>query len=137
MRKQLLLGASLVFLTVLLHAAVIVLLAQALSGAAVAGLIGQGVSRFLALGIAVLVLVGVHFLEAFLWAFVYLRIGEFDDIDTALYFSVVTTTTLGYGDITLNPAWRVLASVQAVGGLILFGASTAFLFEVLQALTQS
>ena len=51
-----------------------------------------------------------------------------------MYFSVVTTTTLGYGDFTLSDRWRVLASFQAIGGLILFGASTAFLFEIIRRL---
>ncbi len=45
----------------------------------------------------------------------------------ALYFSVVTSSTLGYGDITLTGRWQLLANFEAMGGLILFGASTAFL----------
>ncbi len=40
-----------------------------------------------------------------------------------LYFSVVTATTLGYGDITPVTTWaRALAALEAVGGMVLVGA---------------
>ncbi|MEM9322914.1 MAG: ion channel [Pseudomonadota bacterium] len=42
---------------------------------------------------------------------------------TALYFSVSTATTVGYGDIILTPAWQVLGTFESMSGLILFGAS--------------
>ncbi len=61
-------------------------------------------------------------------------LGEFTDIGDALYFSVVTSTTLGYGDITPSNEWRFLSSIEAIGGLILFGASTAFMLGVMKLL---
>ena len=48
----------------------------------------------------------------------------------AIYFSTVTYTTLGYGDIILSHKWQVTSSLQAVSGIILFGWSTAFLVNV-------
>lgn len=82
----------------------------------------------------VLVIVGTHAAEAWLWAGIYIYLGEFTDISEALYFSVVTSTTLGYGDITLSKEWHLLSSFEAIGGLILFGASTAFMLGVMKPL---
>ncbi len=59
-------------------------------------------------------------------------LGEFDSIERALYFSIVTSTTLGYGDITLSEQWQLLSTFEAMGGLILFGATTAFLLGVMR-----
>ena len=39
----------------------------------------------------------------------------------ALYFSAVTATSVGYGDIVPTGAARLLAIVESAGGLILFG----------------
>ena len=40
---------------------------------------------------------------------------------TALYFSLVTATSVGYGDVAPHHAARVLAVFEAAGGLLLFG----------------
>jgi voltage-gated potassium channel Kch len=82
----------------------------------------------------VLVVIGVHTVEAWSWAALYLYLGEFSDLQHALYFSVVTATTLGYGDVTLSPDWQILSTFEAMGGLILFGVSTAFLLELMRRL---
>lgn len=87
-------------------------------------------AQTLLLGLAVFGLIGIHTVTAWAWAIVYLILGEFTELTQALYFSVVTSTTLGYGDITLSEKWQLLASFEAMGGLILFGASTAFLLGV-------
>ena len=78
--------------------------------------------------------IGVHTIEAWGWAALYLHLDEFADMERALYFSVVTATTLGYGDITLTPKWQLLSTFEAMGGLILFGVTTAFLLEVMRHL---
>jgi len=73
-------------------------------------------------------IVGIS-LSAWSWAGVFLAAGVFQSLEPALYFSIVTFTTLGYGDITLDTQWRILASFAAVNGLIIFGLNTAFLVE--------
>ncbi|MEM1410969.1 MAG: potassium channel family protein [Pseudomonadota bacterium] len=78
----------------------------------------------------ILLLIGLHLLEAALWAFAYIGLGEFDDFSKAFYFSIVTATTLGYGDITLSEPWRPLSTLEAIAGMLLFGASTALLFQI-------
>ncbi|MFT6367578.1 MAG: hypothetical protein ACJAUG_001045 [Halioglobus sp.] len=84
--------------------------------------------------IAVLVVIALHTVEIWAWAAVYWYIGEFQDFEAALYFSAVTATTVGYGDLTLSPQWRILGPFEAMGGLILFGASTAYLLQLMRGL---
>jgi len=86
------------------------------------------------LGFTVFMIIGIHTIEAWVWAFIYLKLGEFKELSKALYFSVVTCTALGYGDITLSERWRLLSTFEAMGGLLLFGASTAFLIGFMQGL---
>ncbi len=71
-------------------------------------------------------------IEAVIWAAVYLWVGALQTFADALYFSIVTFTTLGYGDITLNESWRLLASYQAAIGIIIFGWSTAIVMAIVQ-----
>ncbi len=134
LRRQVVTGTIMVTVTVLFHVACITGLVDLLTWAGQATALPEKINIFLVLGLAVLCIIAIHGVEAWFWAIVYKGLGQFDDIATALYFSVVTTTTLGYGDFTLSDRWRVLASFQAIGGLILFGASTAFLFEIIRRL---
>lgn len=83
---------------------------------------------------AVLVVIALHTVEIWAWAAIFLFIGEFQNFEAALYFSAVTATTLGYGDLTLSEQWRILGPFEAMGGLILFGTSTAYLLQVMRRL---
>ena len=75
---------------------------------------------------------GIHTLEAWCWAVVYRALGEFRTLESALYFSVVTATTLGYGDLVLSERWRLLSTFEAMGGLMLFAVSAAYLVAVMK-----
>lgn len=68
------------------------------------------------------------------WALVYFWGGALKTFEECLYFSTVSFTTLGYGDIVLGTGWRVLNSIEAANGMLLFGWSTAFIFEVVSKL---
>ena len=73
--------------------------------------------------------------EALIWALVYLYnplITVLPDLETAFYFSMATFTTVGYGDIVLEGSWRMLASLQAANGMIIFGWTTALIFYFIQ-----
>lgn len=65
------------------------------------------------------------------WGAVYLHLGLFDDLETALYFAIVSFTTVGYGDVVIDQNWRLLAGLTATNGLLVFGLFTAFLVEIL------
>ena len=82
------------------------------------------------------VLMLLHFIEVTVWAFAYLVLLPGDQLNTfeeAIYFSIVTFTTLGYGDITLvEHDWRLLSGIEALNGTLLVGWTTASLFLVVQ-----
>jgi voltage-gated potassium channel Kch len=69
----------------------------------------------------------LHTVEIWAWAAIYYAGEQFVNFDDALYFSTVTFSTLGYGDITLAPGWRLLGALEAINGFILLGWSTAYL----------
>lgn len=73
--------------------------------------------------------------EVLLWAFFYWfhpAITSLPDLETAAYFSMVTFTAVGYGDVVITGPWRVLAGIEAANGVIIFGWTTALLFYFIQ-----
>ena len=78
-----------------------------------------------------------HLIDVALWAWLFLICGEFHDVGTAYYFSAVNYTTLGYGDLIMSPAWKLLGPLEAADGALMFGVSTAMLFTVIVRLIQA
>ena len=78
----------------------------------------------------------IHTIHSLLWAFCYYVIPEtasqFSSFAEATYFSMVTFTTLGYGDISLSSNWRLLSGLEAINGIMLIGWSTAMMFSLIQ-----
>ena len=81
--------------------------------------------RFYSVGAIVLIMFFVSLVEVLIWAITYLLLNAIDVFEQALYFSMVTFTTLGYGDVVLEEQWRLLASFEAANGIIMFGWTTA------------
>ena len=83
----------------------------------------------------------LHGFQTLLWALVYTLIPEtgeiFSDFSEAWYFSMVTFTTLGYGDITLTGHWRLLSGIEAINGIMLIGWSTAMMYSLIQQIYKS
>jgi voltage-gated potassium channel len=75
----------------------------------------------------VAVLLVLHSLEVSLWAEFYCLRHCFADRETAYYFSLTSYTTLGFGDVVLHRPWRILAGLEAMIGVLMFGWSTASL----------
>jgi voltage-gated potassium channel Kch len=86
--------------------------------------------RVMLVAALVLMLFIAALLEVGIWAAAYLAVGALSALEPAIYFSMVTFTTLGYGDVVLPEAWRLLASFEAANGILMFGWSTALLFAV-------
>lgn len=70
--------------------------------------------------------------DVWLWAAVYMIIDAIPALEDALYFSTVSFTTIGYGDIVLGKEWRLLASFEGANGMIIFGWTTALVIAVIQ-----
>ena len=75
-------------------------------------------------------IVAFHLAEISVWAFFYVGAGALPDLSAALYFSAVTYTTTGYGDVVLPEGWRLLGAIEAVTGILMCGWSSAFFFAV-------
>jgi len=75
-------------------------------------------------------LILVHLIEISVWGLFYFWQGCLPDAETAFYFSGVTYTTVGYGDLVLQKPWRLLAPVEALTGILMCGLSTGLFFAV-------
>jgi hypothetical protein len=71
-----------------------------------------------------------HLVEIGIWALAYEWKGAMPDLSSALYFSAVTYTTTGYGDLVLPQNWRLVGGVEALTGILMCGWSTGFFFAV-------
>jgi hypothetical protein len=85
---------------------------------------------------AVSVLMAAHVSEVLVWALAYAIVDAAPDGAALVYFAFVNYTTLGYGDITPVPRWLLLGPLTAMNGILLFGWSTAVIFEVLRRTMQ-
>ena len=81
------------------------------------------------------VLMAAHIAEVIAWSFAYAIIGVAPAGTDLLYFAFVNYTTLGYGDVTPVQRWNLLGPMTAMNGVLLFGWSTAVIFEVLRKAT--
>lgn len=80
---------------------------------------------------SVAVLMAAHLCEISIWALAYTLVEATPKDTDRLYFAFVNYTTLGYGDIVPVPRWRLLGPMTAMSGMLLFGWSTAVIFEIL------
>lgn len=135
MLKLSLIGSALIAITVLIHAIGTTAWVRHLARK-YAGQHGwNGQRAMLVLINTALIVVALHALEIVIWAAAYLAlmpIEELASFEEAVYFSFVTFTTLGYGDITLSEGWRLLSGIEALNGIILVGWTTAMIFSVVQ-----
>lgn len=134
MLEQLFVSALMVLLTVLIHGIGILALARFLRIEAreeaeehihPMSLRGISVTLSLVLGLFVL-----HGIEIWVYAFVYLWLDALPTLSDAVYFSTITYATTGYDDDGLVEAWRMVAAIEGVNGIILLGWSTAFFVTV-------
>lgn len=129
---QLLIGTAMIVITVLIH--VLGLLAVVMWIKRREAESPQNISFGLATSIFLSSVLGVFFLHAieiWSWSVLYILLGQFETLERSLYFSTVTFTTVGYGDITLHKQWQFLSGLEGVNGVVLLGVSTAFLFTIL------
>lgn len=134
------LGTLLLAATVLMHAGGTLMWLRHLGGRySRTGQMHLPVNSFPLLTSTVVVLLTLHALQIVLWALAYLFLlppTVLSTFEEATYFSFITFTTLGYGDITLSGEWRIMSGIEALNGIMLAGWSTAMLFAVVQRMWQ-
>jgi voltage-gated potassium channel Kch len=128
MFENLALGSLLITANVLIHTVGLIALSRWMTW-----LVGwfrlhrHGFGQTVAMTLTVLGLFFIHTIEIWLWAASYVAVGVVKGFENALYFSTVTFSTLGYGDVVPAPQWRLFTSFEAVNGFILIGWSIAYL----------
>jgi hypothetical protein len=80
----------------------------------------------------VLVLMAAHASEVIAWSLVYRIVDAAPATANLVYFAFVNYTTLGYGDVVPVERWQMLGPITAMNGVLMFGWSTAVIFEVLR-----
>jgi voltage-gated potassium channel Kch len=129
---QILLGSAMIILTTVIQGGFTVAAVEMLRRRVTRKVARSNFHTTLMLSYFVLWLFVATILEVWVWALLYLLIGAAQSIEEAAYFSTVTFTTLGYGDITLDEQWRLLSSFEGANGLLMFGWSTALIFAAVQ-----
>jgi voltage-gated potassium channel Kch len=71
-------------------------------------------------------------MSVWLWAVAFHLLRIFASFEEAMYFTLVTFTTLGYGDVLMPQEWRILGGLAAANGLLSFGLMTALMVESLR-----
>jgi hypothetical protein len=71
-------------------------------------------------------------IEATVWAAAYWLLGALPDTRSAMLFSLGAITTYGGSNLVLEPHWQLLGALEALNGVLLFGLTTAFLFDMIQ-----
>jgi hypothetical protein len=74
----------------------------------------------------------LHLVEMAVWATAYVVAGIWPDFETALYYSITSYTTVGYGDVIPPVSWRLLGPIEAAVGILMLGWSTSIIVAAVQ-----
>jgi hypothetical protein len=136
MLRQLLVGIAVSACNIGIHALVMTAVVRVAHGATARERSRQ--ARLLAVMIAtVSVLMFAHIAEVGVWALAYALVGAAPSGTDVLDFAFVNYTTLGYGNVVPVERWRLLGPMTAMNGVLMFGWSTAVIFEVLRRAMRS
>jgi uncharacterized protein YhhL (DUF1145 family) len=137
--QQLMWGSLFLCLCLILESVLLVWCMSALRRAgnilkSLAGPLRNGALLLVSLGFILL----AHSAQIWIWAAAFVASGTLPDWNTSVYYSLITYTTLGYGDVVLGPGLRIFGGFAAINGVLGFGISTAFLVAVMgQALRET
>jgi len=81
-----------------------------------------------------LLLVAGNLVQIAIWAILFRVVGEFPEFGDAFYHSAVNFSTLGYGDVVMSAAHRLLGPLEAINGALMIGVTSAALIATFQDL---
>ena len=132
MLAQILVGAGVSVLNIAIHAAIMTVVINAVHAVSTRHT-AHPQTRLTAIMIAaVTILMAAHACEVLVWAGAYMIFDAASVRDNFMYFAFVNYTTLGYGDVTPAKQWLLLGPITAMNGVLMFGWSTAVIFEILR-----
>lgn len=128
---QITLGSTILIGCTLLHILIIIWLAQKLRAGQRAFQHLTARRTFMVSSVVVFILLFSHTIHVYVWAIMLWLLGALPGYEEPIYFALVTYTTVGYGDVTLGPAFRIFGGMASVNGILTFGLTTAFLVAVI------
>jgi hypothetical protein len=132
MLRQFLVGGGVSVVNIAIHALIMTIVVRV---ARTAGMKDKSQPSLFLIAVmipTVSVLMVTHALEVIVWSLAYSIVDAAPAGANRVYFAFVNYTTLGYGDIVPVERWRLLGPMTAMNGVLLFGWSTAVIFEVLR-----
>jgi hypothetical protein len=87
-------------------------------------------------GSSVFLMLALHLVGVLAWALVLLKMGFIQRAHDAIYFCANAYTTLGYGNVDLDPVWRNISPIIGISGLFTFAWTTSVLVTVVGAHNQ-
>ena len=136
MWKSFLIGCGMILITTIIHSGVTLLVIRSTFKNSKKRVIQRKYLRSVWLAVIVIIMFFATILESGIWTICYLYLGALQSFEEALYFSIVTFSTLGFGDLILEQEWRFLSALEAANGIIMFGWSTAIVIAAVQKLYQ-
>ena len=132
MLRQFLVGGAVSLINITIHALVMTTVIRVARDASARKLSYPSLFLVAVMIPTVTVLMVTHAVEVMVWSLAYWIVGAAPHAGSLVYFAFVNYATLGYGDIVPVERWRLLGPITAMNGALLFGWSTAIIFEVLR-----
>ena len=137
MLRQFLLGGAVSVINIAIHSLVMAILVRIAQLASAKDRLHPVLFLAAVMIPIVSLLMATHTLEVIVWAAAYALADAAPAGADLVYFAFVNYTTLGYGDVVPVERWRLLGPMAAMNGALLFGWSTAVIFEVLRQAMRS
>jgi hypothetical protein len=132
MLRQLVVGSGVSISNIVIHALVMLAVVRVVRTVGAKKTTHPTVLLIFVMVATVSVLMAAHMSEVLVWALAYAIVDAAPAGTDLVYFALVNYTTLGYGDVTPMARWRLLGPMTAMNGVLLFGWSTAVIFQVLR-----
>jgi hypothetical protein len=124
---QIILGSAVLIVAIFMHTGVMVWMTEKLQKSY--GDIGTASTKesFIVHSGVIFLLILSHTVHLYMWAIALWALGALPGHEEPIYFALVTYTTVGYGDVTLTPEFRIFGAMASVNGILAIGMTTAFL----------
>jgi hypothetical protein len=132
MLSQFIVGGAVSACNIAIHALLMTLVVQAAQATGRRPIAHPSLRLTIVMIATVLVLMAAHTFEVTVWTLAYSLVDVVPAGTDLVYFAFVNYTTLGYGDVVPARDWQLLGPMTAMNGVLLFGWSTAVIFDVLR-----
>src|SRR5678815_4306097 len=87
--------------------------------------------------ISMLAMMTANVVQIAIWGWLFVWLGEFEEVYAAIYHSAVNFTSLGYGDVVMKQDWKLLGPLEAANGVLMMSMTAAALTAILQSIIRS